>query len=175
MDQEDEIKGLPFNPMWMGIDPAGPDASFTAMTCCAVGDGVLKLDDIRKAIKSLEENERANQCERMANMAGGLFSPFGAVRVVESPLLTYMHQPNRIHKKRRNQSASYHRRIQKKWNKRFGTTRQRKIYFIDGGERYGVGSALVMHPNHARVLRESGAMMVLHGSLEAMRSRGFDG
>lgn len=175
MDQ-DEIKGLSFNPMWMGFDLAAKDdftAAYASSTVTNDGGSVLTLDSLKRAIKNLDDVHRAYEREFFANMAGGLFNPFSAVRVVESPLLTYMHQPNRIHKKRRNQSASYHRRIQKKWNKRFGTTRQRKIYFIDGGE-YGLGSALVMHPDHARVLRESGAMRVLHRSLEAMRSRGFD-
>ena len=42
------------------------------------------------------------------------------MKVVESPLAN-MTVPNRKHKRRRWMSEKYHKRIQKKWTKRFGT------------------------------------------------------
>lgn len=42
------------------------------------------------------------------------------MKVIESPL-AYMSQPNRVHKRRRWMRDSYHRRVQKKWTKRYGT------------------------------------------------------
>ncbi len=44
----------------------------------------------------------------------------GMARLFEHQLLAGMTMPRRIHKKRRGQSEAYHRRIQKKWTKRFG-------------------------------------------------------
>lgn len=41
--------------------------------------------------------------------------------------------PVRRHKKRANQSAAYHRRIQKKWNKRWGTKTVRSAYLLNPG------------------------------------------
>ncbi len=45
---------------------------------------------------------------------------FGGIKIHESPLALTT-QPTRVHKKRRNQSARYHARVQKKWTKRYGT------------------------------------------------------
>ena len=42
---------------------------------------------------------------------------FTGMRVIESPLAR---MPAKVHKRRRWMSEAYHRRIQKKWNKRFG-------------------------------------------------------
>ncbi|MDM0041862.1 hypothetical protein QTI05_22670 [Variovorax sp. J22R193] len=44
---------------------------------------------------------------------------FSGIQIRES-LLALTTTPARPHKKRRNQSAHYHARIQKKWTKRFG-------------------------------------------------------
>jgi hypothetical protein len=43
------------------------------------------------------------------------------MQVMVSKALEGMRWPVRVHRKRRWMSESYHRRIQKKWNKRFGT------------------------------------------------------
>lgn len=39
--------------------------------------------------------------------------------------------PNRRHKKRRNQTEAYHRRVQKKWAKRWGTHPEQRAYMVD--------------------------------------------
>lgn len=41
--------------------------------------------------------------------------------------------PNRKHKKTRHQTEAYHKRIQKKWNKRFGTREQWHALVMDPG------------------------------------------
>ena len=61
----------------------------------------------------------------------------------------------RQHKKRRNQSAAYHRRIQKKWTKRFGTRTELTAYMISGGP---LGPArIVVHPDYMATLRNMGS------------------
>ena len=61
-------------------------------------------------------------------MDGMLGDPLLAcgIRLMESPLAT---EPSRAHKKRRWMSVAYHRRIQKKWNKRFGF--KPSAFFVD--------------------------------------------
>lgn len=66
-------------------------------------------------------------------------------RIVSSPLATRS-VPVRVHKKRRNQSDAYHRRVQKKWTKRFGTKLVPSSYLIDNQAIGGTGRTLVMHP-----------------------------
>jgi len=64
--------------------------------------------------------------------------------------------PTKRHKKRRNQSAAYHRRIQKKWIKRFGTTQEKCMFVIDpvaAGLSYYRGEIAVVHPEHIAILR----------------------
>ena len=48
-----------------------------------------------------------------------LLQNLSGVKAIVHPLAT-TEAPARQHKKRRNQSASYHARVQKKWTKRFG-------------------------------------------------------
>lgn len=59
---------------------------------------------------------------------------FGRMRVLRSRQrqLFEMDVPVREHKKRRNQSAAYHARIQKKWNKRFGLKKSACALVLDG-------------------------------------------
>lgn len=51
---------------------------------------------------------------------GAAISCLAAVAIVEAPNLGARRVAVRPHKKRRNQSWAYHRRIEKKWRKRFG-------------------------------------------------------
>ena len=51
---------------------------------------------------------------------------------------------NRIHKKRRSQSAAYHLRIQKKWNKRFGFHHIPCAYMVT--DPWTGRQSYVMHP-----------------------------
>lgn len=61
----------------------------------------------------------------------------------------------RQHKKRRNQSAAYHLRIQKKWTKRFGTRIEKVAYMISGG--FLGPDRMVVHPDHMAMLRNMGS------------------
>ncbi len=71
---------------------------------------------------------------------------YGSVRVFSSELATQT-MPNKQHKKSVSMSESYHRRIQKKWLKRFGTKQ--------GPGAYQVGpDCLVMHPDLVDMLKQ---------------------
>ncbi len=61
----------------------------------------------------------------------------------------------RQHKKRRNQKESYHRRIQKKWTKRYGTKTEKVAYLISGSV-FG-REMIVMHPEHVALISNLGA------------------
>ena len=69
-------------------------------------------------------------------------------------------EPNKVHKRRRGQTKAYHARIQKKWNKRFGTQQVPGAYLIDGRAigLFGVdfGKTLVVHPSLTAKLRRAG-------------------
>lgn len=121
----------------------------TATAATARAD-VLTLEKMQAALRKLDELDQENA--RMAGMAAGLFSPFGGPRVVESPLVG-KDVPARPHKRRRNQSEAYHRRIQKKWAKRYGTKRESCVLMVDGS-RFGLGPMLVLHPADAQRLRQ---------------------
>jgi hypothetical protein len=57
---------------------------------------------------------------------------FMGMRVFESPLAR---MPARVHKRRRGMSEAYHRRVQKKWNKRFGYVPA--AFFVDSRKILG--------------------------------------
>lgn len=117
--------------------------TFTSTATTGPSEG-LTIEKIMAAKKLLDQHERENSRRFLADMAGGLFNPFGALRIVESPMAVQS-VPKRAHKKRRNQTEAYHRRIQKKWTKRWGMKQVPCAYQIDGG-RYGLGSYLVLPP-----------------------------
>lgn len=78
-----------------------------------------------------------------------LFDPLGMGSEVirTSPLLperTWVQ--NKVHKKKPWMRDSYHRRIQKKWDKRFGVKEQ--VYILQ--TPYG----FFVHPNTAKLLKE---------------------
>jgi hypothetical protein len=68
----------------------------------------------------LQEVERPSAERILREQAAALPGLFG-IQVRVSKALEGLQWPARWHKKRRNQSEAYHRRVQKKWNKRFGT------------------------------------------------------
>ena len=57
---------------------------------------------------------------------------FFGIKIAESAFDMVREVPNKRHKKRNNQSARYHARIQKKWLKRFGTHKERYALMLDG-------------------------------------------
>lgn len=67
--------------------------------------------------------------------------------------------PVRPHKRRRNQSATYHARIQKKWVKRFGTKREQYAIVMDPS-KVGLsgGPQLVMDQRAVSLLRSIGGL-----------------
>lgn len=66
------------------------------------------------------------------------------VRVKVSPLCTRT-GPARLHKKRRNQTDSYHKRVQKKWLKRFGEKATPNAFLVNEALIGGAGRVLYIH------------------------------
>lgn len=94
----------------------------------------------------------------MNPLLSGMFDILG-IRIHESPLAV-THEPVRLHKRTRHQTEAYHRRIQKKWRKRYGTIDTPAVFVIDpsaaglygmGGQRY------VAHPKLMAVIRNLSA------------------
>ena len=129
--------------------------TFTSTATTGPSEG-LTIEKIMAAKKLLDQHERENSRRFLADMAGGLFNPFGALRIVESPMAVQS-VPKRAHKKRRNQTEAYHRRIQKKWTKRFGMKGVPCAYQINGG-RFGLGSILILPPGMKQQMREAGIL-----------------
>lgn len=118
------------------------------MTATTGAGSTLTLDGILQSIREAEEMLRRNEFQ--CRLGGDLLR--GSVKVVESQYAVRK-VPVRQHKKRRNQSATYHARIQKKWVKRFGMKEEPCAYVIDNRFLGGFGSILVMQPYHAAMLR----------------------
>lgn len=76
----------------------------------------------------------------------------GPMQVRESPLALQA-VPVKRHKKRRNQTEAYHRRVQKKWTKRYGTKQVPAVYVIDNRVMGGYGKTLVAHPSILALLK----------------------
>ncbi|MEY2875905.1 MAG: hypothetical protein RLZZ373_3276 [Pseudomonadota bacterium] len=73
-------------------------------------------------------------------------APRGPMQVRESPLALQT-VPAKRHKKRRNQTDAYHRRVQKKWSERHGTKQVPAAYVLDNSVIGGYGQTLVAHPS----------------------------
>lgn len=58
--------------------------------------------------------------ERILGDAAVADAKLRGIQIVVSSMLDGMTFPVRVHRKRKGMSEAYHRRIQKKWNKRFG-------------------------------------------------------
>ena len=65
---------------------------------------------------------------------------------IQESLLAVQNVPKRKHKHRRNQTERYHRRIQKKWIKRFGMRQEPCAFVIDNSFLGGAGRSMVVHP-----------------------------
>lgn len=94
------------------------------------------------------------QMERMQRkiVRGEACAPRGPLEVRESPLATQT-APAKRHKKRRNQTEAYHRRVQKKWTKRWGTKQVPAAYVVDNSAIGGRGQTLVAHPSIVAALK----------------------
>jgi hypothetical protein len=79
------------------------------------------------------------------------------INIVESPLCL-IDVPKRKHKKCGSQSESYHARVQKKWVKRFGTTKERVAIFFNPSAVGMPGSPrIALDPSAIVMLRSIGA------------------
>lgn len=118
----------------------------------------LTLESWRKAMQEIERVLAAPAPAQMSwPPAPGPGNAFLGINVVESPHAVQT-VPIRVHKKRRNQTEAYHRRIQKKWRKRFGTKEVPCMYLMNTGalsfDRSQPGrEVLVVNPKHAAMLR----------------------
>jgi hypothetical protein len=92
-------------------------------------------------------NESLRELESVRDRVGG--SLLNSVRVIESQYLDYQ-IPVREHFRRRTQSERYHRRIQKKWIKRFGRKPCDHV-FIFSDPMYGQG--IVASPQHVAMIK----------------------
>lgn len=133
----------------------------TAAATTSSGASTLTMADIHRSVEKMSElfgKDRSNDAP------GNLSGPFGGVDVRESPLACST-KPARAHKRRRNQTARYHTRIQKKWNKRFGMVKKPAAFMIDtsllllpfSGDR--PRTLLISHPSLVEQIRR------LHGGL----------
>lgn len=70
-----------------------------------------------------------------------------------------LHAPRRTHRHRKNQSLAYHKRVQKKWLKRFGAKEVPTAYMLDTSALApwaARGRILVCHPVIADQMRKRG-------------------
>jgi hypothetical protein len=74
------------------------------------------------------------------------------MRIVENALAVKA-VPVRKHQRRRGQTGAYHRRVQKKWMKRFGTKQVPCAYMVDNSYLGGVGQTMIAHPSLVAKLR----------------------
>lgn len=113
--------------------------------------GTLTMGSLLRSIQSIERAIDGFERESQKMHANAIGSGFGGMRIQVSELATTP-TPVRKHKKRRNQTQAYHRRIQKKWTKRFGTKLIPGAYRIDG-RAFGGEEMLVVHPSIERQMR----------------------
>jgi hypothetical protein len=77
---------------------------------------------------------------------------FGGINIIKSDLFTKIMVPVRQHKRQRwDRSGSYHRRVQKKWNLRFGVKHERRAIFDKTRN-----TMYVSHEDYEAMLRDSG-------------------
>lgn len=79
-------------------------------------------------------------------------SIFG-LKVIESPFAV-MRAPNREHKRRNWMSEAYHKRIQKKWTKRYGTREEPCMIFMSPrAVGLPMEDMLALPPGHIQILK----------------------
>jgi len=82
------------------------------------------------------------------------FGSLLGIQVCTSSFPLVRQVPTRTHKKRRTQSESYHRRIQKKWTKRFGTKPEHYALMINPKVAGLLGGpSLVLDPRDVVLLK----------------------
>jgi hypothetical protein len=82
---------------------------------------------------------------------GDFMGLLSGIQIRTSPY-AYTYEPIKKHKHRSNQRASYHRRIQKKWAKRFGTKKVPCAFMVNGSI-LGMGfDGMIVPPEMAKSL-----------------------
>jgi len=76
-------------------------------------------------------------------------SIFG-ISVLSNPLCERL-VPIKVHKESRSNSTTYHKRIQKKWNKRYGM--KKELYAIFVASPIFGNEAFIMHPKALALLK----------------------
>ncbi len=121
-----------------------------ATTASSIGGSSITIADVERSVAKVRElfSERGDPLVRML---GGSNDRIAGLRVLSSPHAATT-KPARPHKKRRNQSDSYHARIQKKWNRRFGFVKAPAAFMVDTSAfafsaGIGCGKVLVAHPS----------------------------
>ena len=99
----------------------------TATATTSRGPSTLTMADIQRSVEKMND---LSVKDRHNSATGNLSGHFSGVEVQPS-IHAYSTNPARPHKRRRNQTASYHARIQKKWNKRFGVVKKPAAFMID--------------------------------------------
>lgn len=82
---------------------------------------------------------------------GDFMGLLSGIKIHTSPY-AYTYEPVKKHKHRSNQRASYHRRIQKKWTKRFGTRKVECAFFVNGSAIGIDFNGFVVSPETAKSL-----------------------
>lgn len=130
----------------------------------------LTMESLRRSLWQVEEAMRTARLSAFEHVADamppwhrGSIAAWMGMPVRESPYATTRH-PARVHKHRRNQTEQYHRRIQKKWIKRWGYVEAPAIFVIDEsvlaiGPRGPRREALIVHPTIAQRMRAAKGMV----------------
>lgn len=153
----------------------------TCTTSAASTGPELTIDSLLASMRRLEALQPCQEPQPyqrgMIELLGdpkplALGSVIGGVRVIESPFAERI-VPRRVHVKRRHQTEAYHRRVQKKWTKRFGTVAEPVAYMVDGaafGLQLWPGHppqpVAVLHPRHVVALR--GLTMGAHNARDRL-------
>lgn len=108
------------------------------------GDETFTIDALLEVVEKVKELNRLSAEPFTPLLTHGMAN-FCGLRVHESPYAVQT-VPLREHKKRHNQSEMYHRRVQKKWTKRWGTKQVPCAYML-------MGKDLILNPAHVPLLK----------------------
>lgn len=115
-------------PPWM-LGTAATTASSAVLTTHSIMESInrsiAELDAMKPAMESL-----GDAFKNFGRASDAAFMGMRVHHLHENMLLS---EPNRIHRRRRwDRSGSYHRRVQKKWTKRFGTHVNPNVIYMLG-------------------------------------------
>lgn len=97
----------------------------------------LTLETLKEAKRKLDESINDGANKAYFGGQSNILGDFYGFKVTESPWCVE-DTPNQVHVKKPWMSEAYHKRIQKKWIKRFGTYNKPACFLM--------GDRLVMHP-----------------------------